>query len=200
MSKINQMKRDVEKDINDIKEILKDRDSNALLDIHKYMDSKYQSKIKTWGYSQYGWSDKLGFDYDFIGTEGLVDNLKNMIGKLEGYKRDIELDVYRMMNGSSNKNINVYNMNNNTNNNNNVNSNSIDFSVLEEHITNNETMTEAQTKEALNYLKELQTIFESKESRKNKWEKAKKIVGWLLDKGVDVAISYLPAIVSMITK
>ena len=200
MSKINQMKRDIEKDINDIKGILKDRDSNALLDIHKYMDSKYQSKIKTWGYSQYGWSDKLGFDYDFIGTEGLVDNLKNMIGKLEGYKRDIELDVYRMMNGSSSKNINVYNMNNNTNNNSNVNSNSIDFSVLEEHITNNETMTEAQTKEALNYLKELQTIFESKESRKNKWEKAKKIVGWLLDKGVDVAISYLPAIVSMITK
>lgn len=200
MSKINQMKRDVEKDINDIKEILKNKDFNALLDIHKYMDSKYQSKIKTWGYSQYGWSDKLGFDYDFIGTEGLIDNLKNMIGKLEGYKCDIDLDVYRMMNGSSNKNINVYNMNNNTNSNSNINSNYIDFSVLEERITNNETMTEAQTKEALIYLKELQTIFESKESRKNKWESAKKIVGWLLDKGVDVAISYLPAIVSMITK
>ena len=61
-------------------------------------------------------------------------------------------------------------------------------------------MTDEQTKEALLYLKELQTIFESKESRKNKWEKAKKIVGWLLDKGVDVAISYLPAIVSMISK
>ena len=63
-----------------------------------------------------------------------------------------------------------------------------------------EVIVDEQTKEALLYLKELQTIFESKESRKNKWEKAKKIVGWLLDKGVDVAISYLPAIVSMISK
>lgn len=197
MSKINQIKRDVEKDINDIKEILETENFNTLLDIHKYMDSKYQSKIKTWGYSQCGWSDKLGFNYDFIGTEGLINNLKNMIGKLEGYKRDIELDVYKMINGSISKNINVYNTNNNTNNNNN---NNIDFSVLEKHITNNEMMTDEQTEEALAYLKELQTIFESKESRKNKWEKAKKIVGWLLDKGVDVAISYLPAIVSMISK
>lgn len=200
MSKINQMKRDVDKDISDIKEALNNKDFNALLEVHQYMDSKYQSKIKTCGYSQYGWSDKLGFDYTFMGTEALIDNLKNMIGKLEGYKRDIELDVYKIMNGSSSRNINVYNTNTNTNTNNNINNNKVDFSALEKHIINNETMTDEQTKEALLYLKELQTIFESKESRKNKWEKAKKIVGWLLDKGVDVAISYLPAIVSMISK
>lgn len=200
MSKINQMKRDVDKDISDIKEVLNNKDFNALLEVHQYMDSKYQSKIKTWGYSQYWWSDKLGFDYTFMRTEELIDNLKNMIGKLEGYKRDIELDVYKIMNGSSNRNINVYNTNTNTNTNNNINNNKVDFSALEKHIINNETMTDEQTKEALLYLKELQTIFESKESRKNKWEKAKKIVGWLLDKGVDVAISYLPAIVSMISK
>lgn len=196
MSKMNQMKRDVDKDINDIREILKSRDYNALLDIHKHMDGKYQSKIETWGLSQYGWLDKSGFDYNCIGTEGIIDNLRNMIGKLEGYKQDIELNTYKMMCGPSSKNINIYNTNNNSNINNNV----IDFSVLKKYITNNETMTDEQTKEALAYLKELQTIFESKESRKNKWEKSKKIIGWLLDKGVDVAITYLPAIVSMISK
>lgn len=196
MSKINQMKRDVDKDINDIKEILKSKDCNALLDIHKYMDGKYQSKIETWGLSQYGWLDKLGFDYTLIGTEGIIDNLRNMIGKLEGYRQDIELNAYKMMCGSSGKNINIYN----TNSNNNINNNVIDFSILEKHITNNETMTDEQTKEALSYLKELQIIFESKETRKTKWEKAKKIIGWLLDKGVDVALSYLPTIVSMISK
>ena len=196
MSKMNQMKRDVDKDINDIREILKSKDRNALLDIHKHMDGKYQSKIETWGLSQYGWIDKLGFDYNCIGTEEIIDNLRNMIGKLEGYRQNIELRTYKMMCGSSSKNINIYNTNNNSNINNNV----IDFSMLKEHIANNETMTNEQTKEALSYLKELQTIFESKESRKNKWEKAKKIIGWLLDKGVDVALSYLPAIVSMISK
>lgn len=200
MATINQIKKDVEKDINNIKKKLEFEDYNILLDIHKYIDSKYQSKVKNWGYSQYGWSNELGFNYNLIGTEDLLDNLKNMIGKLEGYKNDIDLDVYKMRNGIPNKNISVYNMNNNTNNNNNINNNIVDFRMLEKHIANNEVMSDAQTKEALSYLKELETIFLSKESRKNKWEKAKTIVGWLLDKGVDLAISYLPAIVTMISK
>lgn len=47
--------------------------------IYKYMDSKYQSKIDTCGLSQNGWSDSLGFDYDFIGKSGISENLENMI-------------------------------------------------------------------------------------------------------------------------
>lgn len=68
-----------------------------MMKIHKYIDSKYQSKIDTWGLSQFGWSDKLGFDYYFIGKSGISENLGNMIGKLEGYKQDLDLRVYEIL-------------------------------------------------------------------------------------------------------
>ena len=99
MSKVNQMKRDIDKDINSIKEVLSNKNIDEMLKIHKYMDSKYQSKINTWGLSQYGWSDDLGFAYELIGESGISENLENMIGKLEGYKQDLDLRVYEIFNG-----------------------------------------------------------------------------------------------------
>lgn len=196
MSKVNQMKREVERDISDIKEILESGDYDSKLNMHKYMDSKYQSKIKTWGLSQYGWVDNLGFDYDYIGLDAIADNLKNMIGKLESYKQDIDLEVFKVFHNSSNKSINIYNKNTNVNTNKNI--NSINFGELEEYLTNSQTMNAKQKKEAIKYLNDLQKIFESTDSKKRKWEKAKKIISWLLNKGVDIAIAYLPAITSMI--
>lgn len=47
MSKINQMKIDIEKDINSIKEVLNKDGLDEMMKTHKYMDSKYQSKIDT---------------------------------------------------------------------------------------------------------------------------------------------------------
>ena len=167
-----------------------------MLKIHKYMDSTYQSKIDTWGLSQYGWSDDLGFAYDLIGESGVSENLENMIGKLEGYKQDLDLRVYEIFNGKSSSDVKIYNSNKNVN----TITNTVNFNAIIQNIKDNESLTEEQTKEALSYLRELQVIFESKESRKIKWEKAKRIIAWLLDKGVDVAISYLPVIVSMISK
>lgn len=93
MSKVNQRKRDVDKDINSIKEILNNKNIDEMLKIHKYMDSKYQSKINTWGLSQCGWSDDLGFAYELIGESVISENLENMIGKLEGYKQELDLKI-----------------------------------------------------------------------------------------------------------
>lgn len=53
MSKVNQMKRDIDEDINSIKDVLNNKNIEEMLKVHKYMDSKYQSKINTWGLSQY---------------------------------------------------------------------------------------------------------------------------------------------------
>ena len=78
MSKVNQMKRDIDEDINSIKDVLNNKNIEEMLKVHKYMDSKYQSKINTWGLSQYGWSDDLGFTYELIGESGISENLENM--------------------------------------------------------------------------------------------------------------------------
>ena len=195
MSKVNQMKRDIDKDINSIKEVLSNKNIDEILKIHKYMDSKYQSKINTWGLSQYGWSDDLGFAYELIAESGMSENLENMIGKLEGYKQDLDLRVYEMFNGKSSSGVKIYNNNKNTNTN--TITNTVNFNAVVQNIKDNESLTEEQTEEALQKIEELKTIYESKDSKKTKWAKVKPIMVWLADKSVDVGIAFLPLITSM---
>lgn len=195
MSKVNQMKRDIDKDINSIKEVLSNKNIDEILKIHKYMDSKYQSKINTWGLSQYGWSDDLGFAYELIGESGMSENLENMIGKLEGYKQDLDLRVYEMFNGKSSSGVKIYNNNKNTNTN--TITNTVNFNAVVQNIKDNESLTEEQTEEALQKIEELKMIYESKDSKKTKWAKVKPIMVWLADKSVDVGIAFLPLITSM---
>lgn len=192
MSKINQIKRDIEKDINLIKEVLYNNDYDEMMKIHKYMDSKYQSKINTWGLSQYGWSDDFGFAYELIGKSGISENLENMIGKLEGYKQDLDLKASEIFNGKSSSDVKIYN-------NNNIShiTNIVNFNSVAQNIKNNESLTEEQTMEALKKLDELKLIYESKDNKKNKWSKIKPILIWLADKSVDVGIGFLPLITSM---
>lgn len=199
MSKIKQMKREIEKDINSIKEVLNKDDLDEMMKIHKYMDSKYQSKIDTWGLSQFGWSDNLGFDYDFIGKSGISENLENMIGKLEGYKQDLDLKVYEIFNGKNSSGVKIYNSNKNANANTNTNTNAtvVNFSIVENNLKKNESLTEKQTIEALKKLEELRSIYQSKDNKKTKWSKVKPIMIWLADKSVDVGIAFLPLITSM---
>ena len=192
MSKINQIKRDIEKDINLIKEVLYNNDYDEMMKIHKYMDSKYQSKINTWGLSQYGWSDDFGFAYELIGKSGISENLENMIGKLECYKQNLDLKAPEIFNGKSSSDVKIYN-------NNNIShiTNIVNFNSVAQNIKNNESLTEEQTMEALKKLDELKLIYESKDNKKNKWNKIKPILIWLADKSVDVGIGFLPLITSM---
>ena len=199
MSKVNQMKRDIDKDINSIKDVLNNKNVEEMLKVHKYMDSKYQSKINTWGLSQYGWSDDLGFAYELIGESGISENLENMIGKLEGYKQDLDLRAYEIFNGKSSSGVKIYNNNKNSNSNTNTNTitNIVNFNAVLQNIKDNESLTEEQTKEALQKLEELKTIYKSKDSKKTKWAKVKPIMIWLADKSEDVGIAFLPLITSM---
>lgn len=197
MSKVNQMKRDIDKDINSIKDVLNNKNIEEMLKVHKYMDSKYQSKINTWGLSQYGWSDDLGFAYELIGESGISENLEHMIGKLEGYKQDLDLRAYEIFNGKSSSGVKIYNNNINSNSNTNTITNTVNFNVVLQNIKDNEALTEEQTKEALQKLEELKTIYKSKDSKKTKWAKVKPIMIWLADKSVDVGIAFLPLITSM---
>lgn len=113
-----------------------------------------------------------------------------MIGKLEGYKQDLDIKLY---NSNNSKDIKIYNNNTNTN----SNINTVNFNIVEETINNNESLTEEQTKEALEKLDELKTIYQLKDNRKTKWAKVKPILIWLCDKSVDIAIAFLPLITSI---
>lgn len=207
MSKENQIKRDIQKDIDEIQSLLEQNNSteDELTKLHIKIDGKYQSKITTWGKSCYNWYDKNGFDYNYMGIDALRHNLLNVKSKLEGYLQTFTLVPVVPSNSKTINYINN-NTNNNTNNNKNENSNTniseikIDFKEIEKNISNMESLTSAETTEALEKLKELEKIYNSKESRKAKWETAKKILVWVADKSVDVAIAYFPVIMSILNK
>lgn len=194
MSTISQIKREVKEDIIKIEEALSKSDEKMLHDVHMMIDGKYQTKIERWGLSQYGWRDSYGFHYGTLDCDALKHNLQNMKSKLEGYIQDIDLKPLTI--NKPTKSINVYNKN--ENNISNIVSN-VNFNTVEEKIKECESLTEEETKEALKYLKELKEIYESKGNRKSKWEKAKKILIWLADKSVDIAIAFFPIITSILS-
>lgn len=187
MSKESMIKRDIQKDIDKINEVLENNSEvQVLTNVHMYIDGKYQSKIANWGLSQYNWSENIGFYYELLGQESLKHNLINMKSKLEGYLQD-----YRLIpNSPSSTDIKVINNNTNTNK---INV-EIDFQSLISQINEMESLTEDETKDAVSKIKEIETIYKSKESKKKKWEKIKGILIWLADKSVDLAIAYLPII------
>lgn len=198
MSVSNQVKRDIKNDLEEIEKALSEEKNNyeELKKVHIKMDGKYQSKIENWGKSMYSWSDTLGFDYNYIGIDSIKENLYTMKSKLEGYLQGYDLKFVETF--KSNKPL-VYNYNNNEN----VNSNSnkteinLDFNVINDNIRNMESLTNEETEEILKRIKELEEIYKSNDKRKNKWEKAKKIAIWLLDKSVDVAIQVLPILLAI---
>ena len=66
------------------------------------------------------------------------------------------------------------------------------------NIDNNKEAITAR-KELLNKLDEIVELQKSKDSKTKKWDKAKKILGFILDKGADIAIMYIPQILKAIS-
>lgn len=190
------VKNDIRKDITLISETLNNNDlkGNKIEDMHKYIDGKYQAKILNWGNSMYGWNLNYGFMYGMLDEDSLKSNLSIMKSKLEGYLQNF----YIPQSSSQSKNVNIYNSNSNNNNNSTNIEMQLDFDNITDKISNSESLTQEQTEEALKILAELKEIYNSKDSKKNKWEKSKKFLLWLADKSVDVAISYFPIILEIL--
>ena len=199
MSKQNQIKRAIKNDIDIINNYLEDnnRSFRDLKSLHMKIDGKYQTKISNWGKSMYNWSDNYGFDYNNMGIDAVRENLYIMRSKLEGYLQDYDIIFFESFNNSTPTFVNY---NNNQNSNTNKVEMILDFDMISNNIKNMESLTSEETNKILEIIKELKTIYNSKESRKDKWEKAKKIALWTLDKSVDVAIQILPILIEIAKK
>lgn len=75
----------IREDIEKIDEVMGNDDEEVLKNVHMYIDGKYGTYIPKWGLSMYGYNDKYGFNYEFVGKTSLVHNLKIMKAKLEGF-------------------------------------------------------------------------------------------------------------------
>lgn len=66
-------------------------------------------------------------------------------------------------------------------------------------VQNNDSLGATETAEILAEIRKIQTIAESPEPKKSKWEKMKPFLVWLGDKGVDLAIQVIPLILAALS-
>lgn len=85
----------------------------------------------------------------------------------------------------------------NTNNNENHNTISVTFESVRDAVGNMTSLPDEDIEEIKNKIDEIEAIVNSKESKSKKWSRAKEIVKWIADKGVDVGIALLPLILKI---
>lgn len=117
-----------------------------------------------------------------------IENIKIIKGKLEYLLNKVDNpDLY---NKPSDSVTTIVNTNNNTN----TITLNISIDEIRDNITDNIYLSDTSKQELLNKLDEIIELQKSKESKSKKWDKAKAILAFLLDKGVDIAIMYIPQI------
>lgn len=131
------------------------------------------------------------------------------------YRSDLEKTIYELKsifddyddivinkkskNDENNLNSNVPNITlnvNNSSNNSNINNISITFENIVESINNDKNISSENKDDIIKSINEIKNIYDNnKLSQKDKWMKIKGILSFLLDKGVDFVITYLPYII-----
>lgn len=113
---------------------------------------------------------------------------------LENYRQNLKHGIKNTH--KSNQTINV------NNNNSNINTNNIEIEMtieeIRESIDENTFIGDKEKEELLQKLNEIEKLKKSNESRTKKWNIAKGILSFIIDKGADIAIMYIPHIINAI--
>ena len=176
----------IKSDKQKIDEALKSNDTENMRAVHMEIDGKYGAYIPNWHIGMFGYFEDFGFDHTALSTKHLINNLKLMKPKLEGYALGFENPDQKVYFPSNNVNVNVSNTNE-------VNI-SVSFEEARSKIEDMTSLTDEETQEIKAKLDELEKIINSKDKKKTKWEKAKSILVWLADKSFDVGMTLLPLI------
>lgn len=124
-----------------------------------------------------------------------IEDLKMLIDEADDYIEEPkkETKTYNTKNNPINFTIN------NTNTNNNTNYISImSTEMIKEVIEDNSYIGDEEKQKLYEALDEIEQLKQSKEAKTKRWSKAKAILSFIIDKGADIAIMYLPHIIEAI--
>lgn len=119
-----------------------------------------------------------------------VENIKIVKAKLEYLLNRDEKSIATYKNNG-----NTFNFSQNNSNTNNI-SVTITLDEIREKIKDNTFLSEQDKNVLISKLQEIENLQKSNESRSKKWETAKKILSFILDKGADIAIMFIPQILA----
>lgn len=185
--KEKETRREILRDIQKIDEALQKEELTEMRDLHRNLDGKYQVLIVDWGKSMKGY-DKCGFDHEALSFDEIMNNLSSMRAKLKAYQLGWN-GQSAVPHATESQGVNVT-VNNTVH-------ISISFDEARQKIENMTALNQKQTDEILEKINALEEIAEESSSHKTKWEKVKPILEFALDKGADVAITFMSLIVQM---
>jgi len=177
----------IENDIKRIENSIKLGSDESRWELFREIDGRYQSCIKDFYKNMWQSLPKqnvLYFPKLKQYPEQVLDNLKMAKSKLEVFRfqaNAVALPELQTTNVNVTTNINM----------------SITFEQARAKIKDMTSLTDEQTKEALDKLSEIETAVKGGGSKKSKWEKIKPILTWLADKSFDVAMTILPLLLKV---
>ena len=124
----------------------------------------------------------------------LVDEDEKRKQKAKSEQEQRELEKLRLQVELKRNNITI----NNANTNENYNNIEVSFNTARDRINSMTSLPNEEIEEIQKRINELEEIVNSKDSKSKKWSKAKEIIKWIADKGVDVGIALLPLILKIV--
>ena len=186
----HKQEKEIRSDILKIDAIAMVDDKAKILELHRYLDGKYQCCIADWGKSMWGFTAGIGFAYDVLDVDSIKENLSMMKPKLEAFMHGWNTAKQpARYTPPTTPDVNVTVNNNVTVN--------ITFEQVRAKIEDMTSLTDEQTKEALEKVSEIESVVKGEGSKKTKWEKIKPILTWLADKSFDVAMTILPLLLQV---
>lgn len=186
----HKQEKEIHIDISKIDAVSSSDDYGKVLELHRYLDGKYQYCIADWGKSMWGFTEGIGFAYDILNIDSLKENLSMMKPKLEAFKYGWNASIKPLgqiptntpdVNVTVNTNVTVH----------------ITFEQVRAKIEDMSSLTEEQTKEALEKVSEIEAIVNGDGNKKSKWNRIKPILTWLADKSFDVGMVFLPLLLKL---
>ena len=188
MSYISKMKQEIRKDINTCEELLK-KDYVEGKDFSDLV-GKYLTKYPDFSNGLKNYAMSIGGK-----NPNQIENVRIIKSKLELLEVEIENPTLYQNNGRISNN--TFNLNNS---NTNINENYFNLSVqdVRKNIDENTYLGDNEKKELIQKLEEIEELQKSRESKNKKWEIAKGIFKFIIDKGADIAIMFIPQILKAI--
>ena len=155
------------------------------LEVYRNITSKYNNYVPNFSDGLYGYYKGSNF-FDDVRGDSLIQNLKNIREKMNTYKN---LNFPNLV--QENKTNPMLQINNN-----NVMEVNLTFEQLKDRVENITSVNDKEIDEILDKINEIEEICKSNDRKTKKWEKIKKILVWIMDKGIDVAIQVIPTVIN----
>lgn len=183
-----------EEDLELLKNAISDSDNkesseSEKLQLYKEITAKYHPYIPKLSDGLYCYIQAYGF-YDDVFGEELNHNIILVYNKMLSFKAL----GYPSLKDTVSQNAPIVQI---TNTNENKIDISVSFSDVRKEIEDMSALPDNEIDEILSKINDLEKIVKSSDRKSKKWDKAKDIVKWIADKGVDVGIALLPLLLQI---